>query len=130
MNTPLPFSPSPAFASLENFTISGYIGDKTRKATTMTSEPNPQWTLKQGITYETTCEAMMHYIGMVVNEIYAEEAAETPRAGIIAALNQHIIDVKDERDALRVDDIEKVAATREKYAALLRSFRTAPPLAA
>jgi hypothetical protein len=85
------------------------------------ADPNPQWTQKQGIAYETTCEAMMHYIGMVVSEIYAEEATETPRAGIVAALNQRILDVKDERDALRVTDAEKVAETRDKYAALLKT---------
>lgn len=92
------------------------------------AEPNPQWTLKQGISYETTCEAMMHYIGMVMHEIYVEETSDAPRPGILAALQQHIADVRDERDALRVGDTEKVAATRNKYAALLKPFMTAEPI--
>lgn len=90
----------------------------------MPPEPAPQWTPEQGRRYEMLRDGITIYVSNVMAEIDAERARPAPRAGLIAALRAHLIDVHRKRQALVITDDAQISATIDKFDALNQAFNT------
>ncbi|SEB25431.1 hypothetical protein [Variovorax sp. YR216] len=80
-----------------------------------------QWTQKQAIDYECARECITALIGVYTSELDEQEARPDPDAVAIAALNETITRLFNERRDLRLTDDEEVARVNSVYGSMVRS---------
>ena len=83
----------------------------------------PLWTQAQAIAYECAREVITDLSAICTARIYDELAKQSPDHGLIAALEEKITRLFNERRELTVAHQDEIAKIRREYGAEVRAWR-------
>lgn len=98
---------------------------------TFFSPKYPLWTQEQAIAYECAREVITDLSAICTARIHEELAKQSPDHGLVAALEEKITRLFNERRELTVGNQDEIAKIRHAYGAEVRAWRAqAQPQAA
>ena len=83
----------------------------------------PLWTQEQAIAFECAREVITDLSAICTARIYDELAKQTPDHGLVAALEEKITRLFNERRELTVGNQDEIAKVRREYGAEVRAWR-------
>ncbi len=83
----------------------------------------PLWTQEQSIAYECAREVITDLSAICSGRIHNEREKQSPDHGLIAALEERITQLFNERCQLTIANQEEIARIRREYGAEVRAWR-------